>query len=732
MVGRSGGNVLWIALGVLMVASIGAMMLATVSQSNLRQLGLLRDEAQLRWTVVTALATFDNQLKMTPWARRFYKGGGKDEHSTTLTYGNRQCTVWARDSLRNSTVQTGTTDVFVRVADQDLVMGAYQRVKVTPAAATNPRVLVVLRELVVREDLKERDARDRLLKVMEADEKKDADLIAETDVCSRAALEVAEEDGAPEKAVGAAIAAAPDATTERKFRESMSRGAQKVDQGDLAAAVPLFTEALSIADGSSSTQRPQRKMASQLALARALYALGLSSTEPDRTTSLDQALNHLDSLVGEFGKGCAGPTAAYLRAQLRVVRKNAQTPAERDMARAQARDELANTLLAIAPGAVFEGGSIPVADLVPQFDGVWSMPLAYTDAFFSILSIPLPFIGYIPIPWPVLQRLSLTDDEGKSSRVIMVSGIMVPLLWLRDGSALVAEDWSSAAGSSLILLDRTGQVLQRFRDVTLHSTRESGGVVLSPAGNQLVFYGKVGDSEGSSYWVQDLKGGSPRRILGPFPQASSFSTDHDPVQFSGDKQWVAYVDPAAGVRVAHADSFLSGTVAGRTVSSLVTKGDQVSAPGIVWGAPPAPGASSLLVLLPESLDENPPPRRLKLVEPVTGVPWESPPLPSDFTPTLVVPFRDKPRLMVFGSGRCATIEYGASGFIGGFEIKTLPGGPYGNRPGRGPGDVVYLSGSRQGPGLYRWNMGTSDPVFLPLKPETGPGEFRLVLYPVSY
>lgn len=723
------GNMAWIALGCLMIVSIGGFTLASVSQNNLRLAGLLKNEIQLRWATHAALSAFANQLKMTPWDRRFYKTSkDKPEYTTTMTYRGRSLALWARDSVRSGTVQTGTTDVFARVADSDIVMGTYQRLRLTSNLATNPRILHVLRELTVRQDFQNEQVRERLLKDIEADEKAEANNGPEGDVYGRAIDVAAEKDSPPDQAATAAKSVASEVPLERKFQEIMAKAQGLLRSGSLVDTIACLGEAMAIASGSGSTQRTQRRMACELAMARAQYALGLTSPEPDRTQSLTQSSSLLDRLIQDLGPGCVGPTAAYLRAQVRMSQKTVRSASGRDQVREEASRELQATLAAIAPGQAFEGGCVPVSELVEQFVTSWALPVAYCDLFLKLITIPN--LGDLPIP--VLERLSLTNEDGSSVRSITLNGLVKPFMWLPDGSALLASVYGNGkTASTVTLMDRTGNVLQEFGDIHPSATKESGGITLTPKGDQIVFYGRANDEDIRSFWVQDLKGGPPRRILGPYKKKDDLWPDHDPIRFSSDGKWVSYLDPDGGVKTAESTAFIQGSPPGRSVFPLSE--ERVFTPGMLWVHPNQDVKANRLIVFAEAHDQKHPEwGRLVMVNPVTGASSRSPAFPKDFLPSVVIPNQNKSRLTILSTkeNRFLTVDYSANGFASGFDVKTFADGPFGNRPGRGTGNVIYLAGSRDNPGLFRWDMDEGDPVRLPLPMETGPTPIHVLAEPV--
>lgn len=740
------GNLAFVALGCLMIASIGAFSLATVSQGNLRQAGLMKNETQLRWAAHAALATFANHVKMNSWENRFYRDSkNTSEYTTAMTYRGRSLSLWARDSVRAGVVQTQTIDVFARVADSDLVMGTYQRIRIISSLATNPRTLRVLRELTVRDDFEGKSVRDRVLKGIEEDERSETVNGPEGDVYARAIDASAEKDSPPDQAIAEAMGVTGEVATEQRFQEAMAKAHALMGSGSLVDVIACLNDAMQIAASSGTPQGPQRRMACELAMARAQYALGLTSSEPDRSKSLTQASDLLDRLIKDLGPGCAGPTAALLRAQVRMVQNSTRSGTERSQPRDEVIQELRSTLAAIAPGQAFEGGSVPVDDLVEEFSTSWSLPVAYTDSFVKI--VPDRALGDLRVP--VVQRLSLTDEDGTPTRPITLNGLMWPLMWLPGGSALLvkspkpqesAKDAVFDRRGTVALVDRTGTVLQSYPKIDPWPTQESGGLALTPKGDQLVYFGYTNDDNTEkilektlSYWVQDLKGGPPKRILGSYTSKETLAPSHDPIRFSSDGKQVAYFVPNEGVKTAESSEFLQGSPSGKTV--FPPNADWEYSPGILW-VQPTPGVKTdLLVVYANASDLQHPERgHLVLVDPATGSSNRSPTFPNDFSPSVVIPHRDKPRLTILSENekRCLTIDFGASGFASSFEEKTMSCGFFDKRPGRGVGNEVYLEGPKENPGLFRWDVATGDPVRILQPSENGPTPISILIEPVVY
>jgi hypothetical protein len=459
-------------------------------------------------------------------------------------------------------------------------------------------------------------------------------------------------------------------------------------------------------------------------------------TEPERSARLGDAVVRLDGLVNDLGNGCAGPSAAYLRAQTKVFQARASAgvtagPADRARIVRDVTDELKRALGNIVPGTAYEAGMIEVGELPSQFERTWTMPVAYTDSFFEIRRFTFLFFS-IPIPWPVLQRIVVTDDRGTEARALTVSGLQQPLLWVADGQALIAKDYGRQSGFSLVLMDRTGSVIRGFKDLSPDGNRTSGGVWLTPAGNAMVAWGTVlGRDEGQAYWYQDLEGGRPRKLLGPFgTKEKEIASDFDPVAFSPDGRHVAFVDFASGVKVAPATGFLEGARGGQQVWRL-TAGEKTLAPSFGWVTA---GASQYLVIAPHPEDTgHADAGKLVAHDPASGATFKGP-LPSGFKPGQVLAHRASPRATVIDDDgkQFVTVALSPAG-IAAADAQPLSGGPYGTRPGRGAGDIVYLTGGQAGIGLSRWDMGAGTaPVKMPIPEETGPTKLHTVFAPVSF
>ena len=117
----------------------------------------------------------------------------------------------------------------------------------------------------------------------------------------------------------------------------------------------------------------------------------------------------------------------------------------------------------------------------------------------------------------------------------------------KDGTPL---GWS-AAGSALLLLDRSGQALSvlygdgtRKRAIDVKGGQLLSGGAISPDGTQVVYATLASDSSDSSIFVVGLDGGAPRKILGATPRSytGGFPTEFAWPAFSPDGTRIAYFD----------------------------------------------------------------------------------------------------------------------------------------------------------------------------------------------
>lgn len=727
-------NALWVSLGVLFLAAAGVAVLSHSARAGMRQTEQMRHVGEARWVAHAALAMFTNRLKMRPWAERFYREPPpRGDYAWSLAYMDRQVSLWARDGTRASRPVTGTTDIFATVHDGTLAYSICQRVQITAAVATNPRALRVLREVSLLDDLQDQDRRDELARQFEAEEQATIQDRALSEVSARGMDEAAARDLSPEQALAYVRAQRNEEPAERTFRETLQRGRAQLDQVAYAAAAATFEQASGQATG-SPTHRNQRWMASQLALARAKYALALASPEPERSTLAGEAAQRLDQLVNELGLECVGPTAAYLKAQIAVLtRRRAPGAATRgkDQLVADVTTELVEILDRIGRGKVLEGGSVPLSELPPQFDNTWRMRLAYTDSFLERRVISFWFFSF-PLLWPVSQRLSLTDEAGTRVRTLISSGQYEPCAWLAEGQALVVTDHGGDSGYDVLVIDRTGRTLAGFKGVKPVATAESGGVWVTPRGDGLVLFG-VGPQNVLGYWYQDLRQAVAPRRVGP-EMKSEFRLGHDPVQFSQDGQYVAYVDPAGAVKLTSVSSFLTGSGMALTALTFVPSAPDLQEPAFTFVGRGL--FQSHLVAFSQSDDAgNPDTGKLLVVSNNLLNPRKRRiPLPTGFTPGLIVPQRTRESVLLLDKDNKRYLRIKLSDEVAA-HLQELPGHSFQTRPGRGEADVIYLAGmiSEGEPGIWRWDLsGDGSPELLPLPKEGGPTLLHVITTPVSY
>lgn len=708
---------MWLVLAALLVASLGAVTLVTASQESLRPLTLLKRETELRWTAHAVAASFGNRLKMEPWGRRFYRREDVNkDYSVTSVYRDREYTLWARDSVRRGVVETGTVDVFVRVADTDFTLGFYQRLRVRPAVATNPRVLQVLREMTIRDDFQFDTVRDDLLLRIEAVEVADRANRPSAEVSAREADVLSERDASVEKVLGAIRAAHDEVEAETRFAGMMERARARLAAGWLLEGRDVLAQAVDLAAGSNPVHLPQRLMTSQLALGKLEYALGLLSNEPARASFLDGAATKLAALVDDPRTSCVAPTAANLLAHVRMAAAALKDPLARDRARSRARDELRRN----SKGGVFEDGSIEIGDLPGHFERVWSTSLAYVDCAFDPAD-----------PSQHAETVALASDDGRTSQPLTRPGVYDTLFWMPGGTALMLVDRTDAAALThpIQLVDRNGTALATFEGFGQYATVESSGYWLTPRTNHLLFRGMAKGETKPSYWAQDLKEGRLDRIVGPEDRLGR--VDHDPLRFSGDGQWVAYYEPPEGVKVAPIDRFLSGARDGRTVWKVSNPDNP---PGFYW----AGGAGlTRLVLYAEEQDRSHPERgRLLVVDPATGDTARSPAFPDGLAPWIAFAHQDRARIALLDrkTTRYALIDFGASGFKGPFELGQVgSSSPCTSRPAR-TGNLVFLSdASEAGGGIWRWDLDRPGDVrLLSLVPVIAPYPSHRMINPIAF
>jgi hypothetical protein len=738
------GNAIWLALGSLALVSVAAFSLVTFGRNSLKQTGLAKGESELYWAAHAALADFGNRLKMTPWTQRFYRPanagtGATPEYNQTYAYRGRNCKLWARDSVRAGKIQTDTTDILVEASESDLVLSLYQRVRIAHNTLVDPQVLHVEREFRVRSGLDSTSERDRVLATITTDEQAAKTNLPAADVHSRIVDDLAQRDATVAEVVGAATGAAGEVNTERQFRDAMERGRALLLRGSLRDAVSALNEALALARNSVAPQEHQRRVYCLLTLARAQYALALT-TPAERNALLDQATANLDILVNEASPQCASLPAGLLRAQVSVARRNPRTRAQRDAALEETRRQLTQMTSTFPPGSIAPQTNPSLPNISTDFVNRQKLSLAYLDCAAANRSSSVRTDGH-------QESIVLTDPEGTTTKTITPVGIYSPQFWLPDGSALFVTMGDSNHGTGArygkdaALIDREGNILQRFEGIGAEATEKSGGITLTPAGNQVVYLGMPDKNGGSydAYWVQDLSGGPPRKLVEPGYWDGMFA--HDPVQFSDNGRWTAYVDAGAmeatttttgstGVKIARTDAFLGGTPEGRVAWSFERGATQ---PGMAW----CEGGNLVRLVMFSAKqgsaaapdDEG----KLLLYDPETLEKKTSPAFPSGFTPSGVFPFRDAAKVVVMeaSGSRYATIEYGADGFHGNFDLKSFSGGPFTGVPSRGEDNVVYLSDANANQGaIYRWDL-AGDPVKLNLPFTTTAHSNHVLMFPVG-
>ena len=735
---RRAANTLWITLGVLFLAAMGVAVLSQSVRQGMRQTVQMRHVAETRWAIHAALSMFTNRLKMRPWAARFYnEPPPTGDYTWSLAYMDRQVSLWARDGVRATRPVTGTTDIFATAYDGPMAMSICQRVQITAAVSTNPRALRVLREVTVLDDMQSQTRRDDLARQLETDE---ATVIADrplTEVSARGMDEAAGRDMPPDQALAHVRAQSTEAPAEKTFRETLAKGRAQLDAVDYAGAAATFESAVGQATG-SGVHRDQRWMAAQFALARAKYALALVSPEPERTTLGNEAAQRLDQLVTDLGPECAGPSAAYLKAQLAMLNRKAAPRAATATrtggnggTRTDVTTELTDTLRRIARGKVLEGGSVPIDELPPQFDDSWKMRLAYTDSFLEKREINFWFFT-IPLYWPVSQRLALTDDMGTRVRTLISSGQYEPCAWLAEGQALVVRDHGGDSGYDVLVLDRTGKTLAGFKGVKPFPTAESGGIWVTPAGNGLVMFGE-GPDQTRGYWYQELRQSTPAKRIGP-ELKGEVRLIHDPVQFSQDGHYVAYVDPAGSVKVTTVGGFLTGGSFTLTALTFTPATPYLQEPAFAFVGRGL--FASYLVAFSQSDDSgNPDVGRLLVISNNFFAPSKKRiPLPSGFIPGLIVPQRTRESVLLLDKDNKRYLRIKLSDDVA-TQVAELPGHSFQTRPGRGEDDVIYLAGavSENEPGIWRWDLSTdAQPELLPLPKEGGPTPLHVITTPVSY
>ena len=739
------GNLLWITLGVLFLAALSVAVLSRQALRGSRGTASLRQTAEARWAAHTALASFANHLKMRPWAERFYadpkyRPDGKPDYALDLSTPERDVHLWARDSVRAGQVQTGTTDVFVTARAGGGTCSLYQRLLITPAPATNPRALRVLRELsLVKEDLASADSREHLLEVVAGDERDAAAHAALAAVCSRGMDAAGGQDLEPARAVELVRAQAAEEPGEKAFADLMRQGRTALDRVDYAGAAALFDRAAGAA-GSSPLHRPQRWMAAQLAAARASYAQALATPEPQRAALANDVVQRLDGIVREMGEECAGPSAEYLKAQIQVLTARrppaAATAAggspDRDRVVVDVSTELEQILSRIGRGRTFEGGSVPLVELPPQFRQANLMSLAYTDSFLEQRQFNFWFFS-IPLLWPVSQRLSLTDRDGQEVRTLISSGQFDPDGWLAGGQALIATDHGGDSGYDVVVMDRTGKIIAGFRGVKPVATAESGGVWVTPAGDGLVLFG-VGPGNVQGYWVQDLKTASPPRRVGP-SFGPDVLVDHDPLAFSPDGASIAFVDPSGTVNLAPTAGFLAGSSTGQVALRFTPDSPYLHAPAFAWVGKAGRLFNNLVAFTNQDDKGNPNAGKLVFVTSLMGFTFSNGlALPHGFVPGLIVPERTRDDFVLLDKDNAHYVRVALSDTALA-QPETLPAASYQTRPGRGADDVIYLAGkvSDTEPGIWRWDLSSGKPPErLPLPPEVGPTRLHIITTPVSY
>jgi hypothetical protein len=706
------GIAIWVVLGALTVLAIAGLMLLTKSQSSLRQLQLAKEEFQLRWVGESVMAHLQNRLKKTSWSRRFYRQRNVPSYEMNMNYREHSCWCLLMDSVKAGVVQTGTTDIFVQVGSGEVELGLHQRVHLGSGQPTDPGVLTVLHEKCVRNNVRQAAQRTKLLREMDEDLRAAERNAAEADVSLRLSMDAARGGQNYDQIRGALARVPPEAATERRFRELIVAARAACDRGSPAEAMRSLTEALSIATSSTPAQRLQRMQAARLTVARVERLMALTGPLPERGNHLTAAQTSLDALIREQVPLCEGVTrqAVIESGEVRVAQRNPRTPEERTRVSRDVSSSIATQLQGL--------GQPPGMPLPEQsrdrFTNQQSARLAYLERSYT---------GG-PTDDGREEYIVLADADGRNATRILGPGRFIPHLWLADGSALltdIGEVSRSTSDWGMALIDRSGTILKRFPQLSAYRDKSSDGIYLLPNQNAFVFRGTAGSSDELAYWVQDLSGGAPRKIL--TTQSYTDEDLHDHLAVSDNGRWVSYIDSRdnpATLKVATAESFASGSPSGTTVFTFSSR--EVP-PDMAWTM--EEGDPQLILRAGLGDRDHPEKGHLMLVNPTNGQKQNSPDFPADFRPNFILPFSDRQHLAVVDSvnGQVAEIGFNTTGFTGTFTPRTISGLAFNGRPTRGDGNLVYFStvaewqtpSNRGGPAaIWQWNMGSGDPARVPL------------------
>jgi hypothetical protein len=699
------GMVIWVALAVLMVVAIGGLMMVLKNRSGLRQLELAREEANLRWAADSVLANLQNRLKKAPWSNRFYKTG-PSPYTTTLSYRGVSCWAQLQDSVVASVVQTGVTDIFVRVEEQDTVFGVYQRVQLVKPFAPNDPVVNVTRQRTVREDFQVAALREETLRVMDDGDPTGSDRLLAGDLAARAAAAAAPTVSA-DQMWQTVSAAAADVATERRFRTAIRQANLMSDRGDPAAAMAPVTEATSIAASSSAADKPQRELAARTAMARIQWALGIVGPVAERAGHLTQASTLLDAATRDPVPACEDERRrrAVDRASVAVVARRPRTKPEREQARTAAGRDLGNTLRNL--GVMVESRpERPTGDRwVDTFNNQWGPTLVF---------------NHKPGAAGDTKKMFILSGNNTTVTPLLLRDGLEPVVWMQDGSSLLTVDPSDRRRVAIV--DRRGQILRRL-PARPHASFDTTSVALVGDTGKFVYFGfgPSDDEEGHAFWVQDMAGGNPRKIKDvPQVEQGLVVSYPEPIRFSSDASSVAWMDPTSGVRLQDAASFLAGNTTGgqvifpvgsnRTQGALMSWARDTSTPDTLFCCANARDNASV--------------NRNKLLmfngQNPTAAPVVSQEYPSGFNPGVIIPWGDEKKVTVLDmSGqRAVTIDYTTSAFTGSFATQEL-GGFYNVRVGTTSGHEVYLySVEQQGrtQDIFKWDMASGQPRSLGLAP----------------
>lgn len=738
-------SAVWIALCVLLVAAIGGTMLSMVTRTSMRQVGTAQDQARLRAVADAALASVENHLKITGWSNRWvFIDSWDGPASIALSFDGVACTVYAQDrKLPGDIAEQGTVDLFVAVPDTNPQLGVFHRVNLKSVSALAPRALTIQRELSVREDFSKPAVRDQILAQVDADQAEAARREFEADAIARAMAAAAAQNRDPAQLETAARNEASEAANEKTFREAYDDGRQKSLAGDLAAAETALDSAVATAGGAPALHKGARLGAAKLQLARTQYTRAMVSAGPTRTGFLNEAVRQLTGVLGDPDASCTHPSAALLLAQVRVALDNPLTDAARLASRDRAMAEMRRTLRGRDREA-FEGGTVLIQELFPHFEAQVTETLAFAEANFEA---DPDWDDY----WmeDANQRLLLAPANGGTAVPITEGEFHHPLFFMPGGQTIFGTVQLDYMEFAFALFDRTGRVLRTYEPMyplgTVIGRRNPNfqigylivGATLAPDKQTVVCWGYRGDDWEPAYWGLDLASGAVRKLRGPYPE--DVDGRQDPVSFSPDGNWVAFMDPGAGVRVAPANSFLTGNAAGTVVWTPTYQRYEIgrgrfekgpaNLPGMGWTQG---GGSDKLILFAGVDDDTHADRdNLVMVDPAS-LARSTVPL-GGFRPGACVPYKNRGRIALLSNNgaRIATVDHAAGAFTSALSTRDLAGGPYWYRPGRGPGETIYLTSPMDRPGVHRLDLETFDitPI-IQLTPSTG-DRLLAALYPIS-